>query len=53
MLGKYHGLFTNKFDVDMTTPVFVDDIEKFKGENNLSEDNPKAVFHIDDIPKKE
>ncbi|OLF65703.1 terminase small subunit [Staphylococcus sp. MB377] len=54
MLGKYHGLFTDKFDVNMATPVFIDSIGTNEEENKrelekLSKEHPNAVFHIDDI----
>lgn len=54
MLGKYHGLFTDKFDVNMATPVFIDSIGTNEKENKrelekLNKEYPNAVFHIDDI----
>ena len=54
MLGKYHGLFTDKFDVNMATPVFIDSIGTNEKENKrelekLNKEYPNVVFHIDDI----
>lgn len=54
LLGRYHSLFTEKVDLNVATPVFVDNIGEDDEKNerdieNLSKQYPNADFHIDDI----
>ncbi|EML5161318.1 terminase small subunit [Staphylococcus aureus] len=54
MLGKYHKLFTEKVDLNVTTPIFIDSIDEDDEKNerdieNLSKQYPNAEFHTDDI----
>ncbi|WP_260853708.1 hypothetical protein [Staphylococcus epidermidis] len=39
MLGKYHGLFTDKVDVNMPLPVFIDSIGQDEENNNNKDDS--------------
>lgn len=54
LLGRYHSLFTEKVDLNVATPVFIDSIDEDDEKNerdieNLSKQYPNAEFHIDDI----
>lgn len=54
LLGRYHSLFTDKVDVNMPLPVFIDSIGQDEEMNErdlekLSKQYPNAEFHIDDI----
>ena len=51
LLGRYHSLFTEKVDLNVATPVFVDNIgeDDERELEKLSEQYPNAEFHIDDI----
>ncbi|MEJ7487773.1 terminase [Staphylococcus sp. AOAB] len=54
LLGRYHSLFTDKVDVNMPLPVFIDSIGQDEEKNErdlekLSKQYPNAEFHIDDI----
>lgn len=54
LLGRYHSLFTEKVDMNVATPIFIDSIGTNEEENKkelerLSKEHPNAVFHIDDI----
>ncbi|KDP66101.1 terminase small subunit [Staphylococcus epidermidis VCU036] len=54
LLGRYHSLFTEKVDLNIATPVFIDSVGEDDEKNErelekLSEQYPNAEFHIDDI----
>ncbi|MDU7695999.1 MAG: terminase small subunit, partial [Staphylococcus sp.] len=54
LLGRYHSLFTEKVDLNVATPVFIDSVGEDDEKNErelekLSEQYPNAEFHIDDI----
>lgn len=54
LLGRYHSLFTDKVDVNMPLPVFIDSIGQDEEKNErdlekLSKQYPNAEFHIDNI----
>lgn len=54
LLGRYHSLFTDKVDVNMPLPVFIDSIGQDEEKNErdlekLSKRYPNGEFHIDDI----
>ncbi|MGF0029326.1 terminase small subunit [Staphylococcus pasteuri] len=54
LLGRYHSIFTDKVDVNMQLPVFIDSIGQDEEKNErdlekLSKQYPNAEFHIDDI----
>ncbi|HHA5719112.1 TPA: terminase small subunit [Staphylococcus aureus] len=54
LLGRYHSLFTEKVDLNVTTPIFIDSIDEDDEKNerdieNLSKQYPNAEFHTDDI----
>lgn len=54
LLGRYHSIFTDKVDVNMALPVFIDSIGQEDEMNErdlekLSKQYPNAEFHIDDI----
>ena len=54
LLGRYHSLFTDKVDVNMPLPVFIDSIGQDEEKNErdlekLSKQYPNAEFQIDDI----
>lgn len=61
MLGKYHGLFTDKFDVNMATPVFInigewpedEEEEKRKALDEIHEQHPNRTMIINDIPDED
>ncbi|AXV43294.1 MULTISPECIES: terminase small subunit [Staphylococcus] len=54
LLGRYHSIFTDKVDMNVATPIFIDSIGQ-DDENNerdlkeLEKQYPNATFHIDDI----
>ncbi|UVD88583.1 MAG: terminase small subunit [Staphylococcus haemolyticus] len=58
LLGRYHSIFTDKVDMNVATPVFIDSIgqddEKNKRDlKELEKQYPNADFHIDDIGRFE
>ena len=58
LLGRYHSLFTEKVDLNVATPVFIDNISEDdeKNERDLKElekQYPNTDFHIDDIGRFE
>ena len=58
LLGRYHSIFTDKVDMNIATPVFIDSIgqDDAKNERDLKElekQYPNTDFHIDDIGRFE
>ncbi|MCT1925311.1 terminase small subunit, partial [Staphylococcus pasteuri] len=54
LLGRYHSIFTDKVDMNVATPIFIDNIgqDDEKNERDLKElekQYPNAEFHIDDV----
>lgn len=54
LLVRYHSIFTDKVDMNMSTPVFIDSIGQDEETNErdlekLSKQYPNEEFHIDDI----
>lgn len=57
-MGRYHSIFTDKVDMNVATPIFIDSIgqDNEKNERDLKElekQYPNADFHIDDIGRFE
>ncbi|MEB7692148.1 terminase small subunit [Staphylococcus epidermidis] len=58
MLGKYHKLFTDKKELSMDTPIFInigdrtedEEEEKRKALDEIHEHHPNRTMFIDDIP---
>ena len=58
LLGRYHSIFTDKVDMNVATPIFIDSIGQDDEMNErdlekLSKQYPNAEFHIDDIGRFE
>lgn len=58
LLGRYHSIFTDKVDMNVATPVFIDSIGQEDETNKrdlekLSKQYTNAEFHIDDIGRFE